>query len=744
MDAARAGRPERRPRRSGTYRTHPFQRPSARRSLLDALRAADAEAAERPRVRRPRPDFQRPPDEDTSEDEDVYEYVDGDSGDSADDYDSDYFTADRGPDHGAGDAMDTDAPSERAPEGGAPRDYLTAHLRAIEALPESAPHRSLLERTARTVYAQQFPPRDPSAGSGAPARRARRSLRGSSRGGGSSGSGPGFGPDDEGDDAADLREDPAPDEAYAHLEHDERLPEGPPLLGMEAAAAAAGERTAVEELFTYAPAPPQAEVPLPGILEGRVRPRAFFAQMPLDALCRAPLDDQRVVRERRAWEMAGTPHGLLITTWSTVDPEFSIGGMYVGAPEGARPRLVWRRAMKQAMALQYRLGVGSLCRAVDGEATPPAEALLFLADALLRVVRNCHFLSRPGRAGAAARRLPAAAAGPLAAAQFTLPDASPRATLFRGAMGSLVYWHELRVMLTAVPALCARHAGAGLQSAELYLLALAHSEAPGYTANERYALSAYLTLFVALAERALRWLYLAGAHLLGPHPTAAAFREVRAKIPYERLPLGSATLHDAEVETVDSAAFQEALAPSALAHAYGEAYVAVRTATTLLMAEYAAHAERRDAREMTAAFLGVGLIAQRLMGSLNLLLNCVAGAAVYGGRRVTVREGTLARYSLLADAALPLVRQASLVEFWEARDGIMRELRLRPVASQPLAGKRRVMELYLSLDGIEALVGREPLGSRPVLGPLVDIAEALADHPHLVTGDGRVPRLGGR
>lgn len=127
-------------------------------------------------------------------------------------------------------------------------------------------------------------------------------------------------------------------------------------------------------------------------------------------------------------------------------------------------------------------------------------------------------------------------------------------------MGSLIYWHELRVMLTAVPALCARYAGAGLQSAELYLLALAHSEAPGYTANERYALSAYLTLFVALAERALRWLYLAGAHLLGPHPTAAAFREVRAKIPYERLPLGSATLHDAEVETVDSATFQEALA----------------------------------------------------------------------------------------------------------------------------------------------------------------------------------------
>ncbi|ART33237.1 tegument protein VP13/14 [Bovine alphaherpesvirus 5] len=741
MDAARDGRPERRPRRSGTYRTHPFQRPSARRSLLDALRAADAEAAERPRVRRPRPDFQRPPDEDTSEDENVYDYIDGDSSDSADDYDSDYFTANRGPNHGAGDAMDTDAPPERAPEGGAPQDYLTAHLRAIEALPESAPHRSLLERTARTVYAQQFPPRDLSAGSRAPAQRARRSLRGFPRGGGG---GQEPGPDDEGDDAADLREDLVPDEAYAHLERDERLSEGPPLLSLEAAAAAAGERSVVEELFTYAPAQPQVEVPLPRILEGRVRPSAFFAQMPLDALCRTPPNDQRVVRERRAWEMAGTPHGLLITTWSTVDPEFSIGGMYVGAPEGTRPRLVWRRAMKQAMALQYRLGVGGLCRAVDGAAMPPTEALLFLADALLRVVRNCHFLSRPGRAGGAARRLPAAAVGLLAATQFTPPDASPHATLFRGSMGSLIYWHELRVMLTAVPALCARYAGAGLQSAELYLLALAHSEAPGYTANERYALSAYLTLFVALAERALRWLYLAGAHLLGPHPTAAAFREVRAKIPYERLPLGSATLHDAEVETVDSATFQEALAFSALAHVYGEAYVAVRTATTLLMAEYAAHAERRDVREMTAAFLGVGLIAQRLMGSLNLLLNCVAGAAVYGGRRVTVREGTLARYSLLADAALPLVRPVSLVEFWEARDGVMRELRLRPVASPPLAGKRRVMELYLSLDSIEALVGREPLGSRPVLGPLVDIAEALADHPHLVTGDGRGPRLGGR
>ncbi|CAA06087.1 virion protein (tegument [Bovine herpesvirus type 1.1 (strain 34)] len=739
MDAARDGRPERRRAVSGTYRTHPFQRPSARRSAGRPARCG-RRGRGAPRVRRPRPYFQRPPDEDTSEDENVYDYIDGDSSDSADDYDSDYFTANRGPNHGAGDAMDTDAPPERAPEGGAPQDYLTAHLRAIEVLPESAPHRSLLERTARTVYAQQFPPRDLSAGSKAPAQRARRSLRGFPRGGGG---GQEPGPDDEGDDAADLREDLVPDEAYAHLERDERLSEGPPLLNMEAAAAAAGERSVVEELFTYAPAQPQVEVPLPRILEGRVRPSAFFAQMSLDALCRTPPNDQRVARERRAWEMAGTPHGLLITTWSTVDPEFSIGGMYVGAPEGTRPRLVWRRAMKQAMALQYRLGVGGLCRAVDGAACRPLRRCSFWRDALLRECATAIFCRGRG-ARAAPRRLPRPAVGLLAATQFTPPDASPHATLFRGSMGSLIYWHELRVMLTAVPALCARYAGAGLQSAELYLLALRHSEAPGYTANERYALSAYLTLFVALAERGLRWLYLAGAHLLGPHPTAAAFREVRAKIPYERLPLGSATLHDAEVETVDSATFQEALAFSALAHVYGEAYVAVRTATTLLMAEYAVHAERRDVRQMTAAFLGVGLIAQRLMGSLNLLLNCVAGAAVYGGRRVTVREGTLARYSLLADAALPLVRPVFLVEFREARDGVMRELRLRPVASPPLAGKRRVMELYLSLDSIEALVGREPLGSRPVLGPLVDIAEALADHPHLVTGDGRGPRLGGR
>ncbi|AVT50663.1 tegument protein VP13/14 [Cervid alphaherpesvirus 1] len=753
MDAAGAGTPARRPRRSGTYRAHPFERPRARRSLLEALRAADAAAAERPRPPRPpRADFQRPPGEETSEDEDDVGAADGG-------YDSDDgFGASGGRDfgyaYGGGGAADYlydyeeggDGAGEAAgalpghdPEGAAPRDYLTAHLRTLEALPATAPHRRLVERAAQRAYARQFPPRDPAAGSGAPARRARRSLRGFPRDDGPAAAGPG--PEGE-DDDADLREDPAPDAAYAHLEHDARLDGAPWVAGAEATVEAA-EDEAAAELFAYAPALPAGAVSLPGILEGQMRPGAFFARMPLDVLCRV-LPDGRAVRELRDWEMGVSPHGLMVTAWGTADPEFSVGGMYVGAPAGGRRWLAWRRAMKQAMALQHRLEAGPLCRAVDDGGVAPAEAVVFLADALLRVGRNCHLLSRPGRAGGAARRLHAAAAGPLAATQFTPPDAGPRATLFRGSLGALIYWPALRAMLTAVPAVCARRAGAALQGAEVYLLALAHAKAPGYTAEERCAASAYLSLLVALAERMLRWLYLAGAHLLGPRPTAAAFREVRAKVPYDRLPLGSAALHDAEVETVAPAAFQAALGSCALAQAYGEAYVALRTSATVLMAEYATRAERRDAREAAAAFLGVGLIAQRLLGGLNLLLNCLAGAAVYGGRRVAVREGTLARYSLLADAALPLVRPVSLVEFWETRDGIMRELRLQPMAGPPTAGKRRVVELFPSLEGMDALVGREPLGPHPVLGPLVDIAEALAEHPHLVTGDGRGSRPGGR
>ncbi|AVT50733.1 tegument protein VP13/14 [Cervid alphaherpesvirus 2] len=767
MDVTGAGgAPVRRPRRSGNYRAHPFERPRARRSLLDALRAADAAAAERPRAPppRPRPDFQPPPDEETSEDEDAY-------GGGDDDYDSDDFGASPERDWGQDedeDGMDVgELPGhDPAPEAAEPRDYLTGHLRALESLPASAPHRRLVERAAQRAYARRFPPRDPGAGSAAPAQRARRSLRGPPPRGAGGAGGPdaasarprdwregSAGGDDEDEDAeeaaaleaADLREDPAPDAAYAHLERDERLAGAPWLPGVEAAAEAA-EDEAMLELFTHAPQAPAPELPLPAALEGRMRPRAFFARMPLDALCLAP-SAARATRELRAWEMGSSAHGLLVTAWGTIAPEFSAGGMYVGAPEDARPWLAWRRALKQAMALQHRLGAGALCQALDDAGATPAEAALFLADALVRVGRNCHLLSRPGRAGGAARRLPAAAAGPLAATQFTPPDASARAALFRGALGTLIHWPALRAALTAVPAVCARRAGAALQAAEVYLLAQAHARAPGYTAEERCAASAYLSLFVALAERALRWLYLAGAHLLGPRPTAAAFREVRAKAPYARLPLGSAALHDAEVETAAPAAFQEALGSSALAQAYGEAYVALRTSATLLMAEFATRVGRGEAREATAAFLGVGLIAQRLLGSLNLLLNCLAGAAVYGGRRVAVREGTLERYSLLADAALPLVRPLCLVEFWEAREELMRELRLRPVAGPPAAGKRRLVELYPSLEGMDALAGREALSARPALGPPADIAEALAEHPHLVTGDrraGGAPRLGAR
>ncbi|QBM10854.1 Tegument protein VP13/14 [Caprine alphaherpesvirus 1] len=741
MDAAGVGAPMRHPRRSGTCRAHPFERPRPRRSLLESLRAADAAAAERPRAPRPRPDFQRPSGEETSEDEDYGRESPGDYGYDSDSGDSD-FDVRGGADRDSGGDMETEPLPGHDPEAGAaPQDYLTHYLRAMEATPATAAHRVLVERAARRVYARQFPPHDP--GPAAPARRARRGSRGPRRddGFGSGLESAGGGADD--DDDADLREDAAPDAAYASLDADDRLPDTPWLASVEAAAEAA-EDEATAALFAFNPAPPAADVPLPRILEGQMRPRAFFARAPLDVLCRAG-PHGRAMREQRAWDMSGSSHGLLGTSWGTVAPEFSIGGMYVSAPEASGRRwLVWRRAMKQAMALQYHMTAGALCQGVESAGVPVAEAASFLMDALLRVGRNCHFSARPGRAAGAARRLHAAAAGPLAAAQYTPPDAGPRAALFRGSLGALIYWPHLRAALPAVPAVCARRAGAALQGAEVYLLALAHAKAPGYTADERCAASAYLSLFVALAERMLRWIYLAGAHLLGPHPTAAAFREVRARVPYDKLPLGSETLHDAEAETVAPAAFQAALESCALAQAYGEAYVAVRTSATLLMAEYATHAESRDAREATAAFLGVGLLAQRLLGGVNLLFNCLAGAAVYGGRRVSVREGTLARYSLLADTALPLVRPVSLVEFWEARDGLMRELRLQPVAGRPAAGKQRIVELIPSLEGMDALVHVTPLGARPVLGPLVDIAEALADFPHLVTGDGRGGRAAPR
>ncbi|APT68426.1 VP13/14 [Suid alphaherpesvirus 1] len=715
--------PVRRPRRSQEQRFQPFPRAGLLVHLQDVLVGE---------VRRP--DFRPPPDEESSEEEEpvwtddeeedegeeggarrgdgegdddvdvddeeeeseggawsdgeLYVAADGDAWDAEEeedgdeDEDDDYDDDDDGYD-GRG------AAASRAAVGPpADVDYLSRALRGMETA--SGPdEREAFTRYAGTLYRRQFQPgrpgyrpprpRDPPP---PPPPRARPPLTTATTAAPAVGTAAPCGGDDS---APRLERDP--DAAYASWTRD--MPDGT-FLAMPSWVALRREPRG----------PPGRPVGPPDILRRAPRALTFTPQAASAAL---------VSRDQDAWEALVPLHHLQMHSWGGSAPP-SRGGVYATpAPE---TRGVWRRALRQAIALHHAMFLAPLQSSTVGAPALAGEALAFALDAAARAAVNHD---------AAARELPERAARALRAVGRRAPAASgPRPGLFRAFCGSLAYWPELRV-LSGHPE-DVRFAAFHLAVAEVYLLARAHGQNPGFTAEERELLAPMFTLTVLAVHHALRWLTTAVARAVSDIPDDEAFRAVRSRVPASLVPLGSIALSDAEYAVLNATEVAAARDATGLGQAVSLGYAAARSALTGLMR---AHAGGSD------ALVAFALVLQRLAGHANLLLNCLLGAAVHGGRPVRVYEAALDDYAELMDALDPLVRACPLAEFWEQRDAVMRQLRLTPAPGPPTGGKRLVIAPALPSEDLDGLV--PPTAVRPAhLGPDVDLAEYAARHPELV------------
>ncbi|ALO75745.1 tegument protein VP13/14 [Suid alphaherpesvirus 1] len=713
--------PVRRPRRSQEQRFQPFPRAGLLVHLQDVLVGE---------VRRP--DFRPPPDEESSEEEEPV-WTDDDEeeeggaeeermsggrrgGEEGDD-DGDEEEEEEESEGGAwsdgelyvaaeGDAWDAEEDEEDEEEDEeddyddgddghdgrgaavpADVDYLSRALRGMETAP-GPDEREAFTRYAGTLYRRQFQPgrpgyrpprpRDPPP---PPPPRARPPTTATAA---AAHCGPARAAD--GDDSA-PRLERDPDAAYASWTRD--MPNGT-FLAMPSWVALRREPRG----------PPGRPVGPPDILRRAPRALTFTPQAASAAL---------VSRDQDAWEALVPLHHLQMHSWGGSAPP-SRGGVYATpAPE---TRGVWRRALRQAIALHHAMFLAPLQSSTVGAPALAGEALAFALDAAARAAVNHD---------AAARELPERAARALRAVGRRAPAASgPRAGLFRAFCGSLAYWPELRV-LSGHPE-DVRFAAFHLAVAEVYLLARAHGQNPGFTAEERELLAPMFTLTVLAMHHALRWLTTAVARAVSDIPDDEAFRAVRSRVPASLVPLGSIALSDAEYAVLNATEVAAARDATGLGQAVSLGYAAARSALTGLMR---AHAGGSD------ALVAFALVLQRLAGHANLLLNCLLGAAVHGGRTVRVYEAALDDYAELMDALDPLVRACPLAEFWEQRDAVMRQLRLTAAPGPPVGGKRLVIAPALPSEDLDGLV--PPTAVRPAhLGPDVDLAEYAARHPELV------------
>ncbi|AUS94666.1 tegument protein VP13/14 [Equid alphaherpesvirus 8] len=502
----------------------------------------------------------------------------------------------------------------------------------------------------------------------------------------------------------------------------------------------------------------------PPVFEGLLDSANFFYKLPM-LYTYATISQDEAYEERLAWSNTQALHGHEQSSWPTLVGDYSKGGMYVSpTPE---PRGIWRRALKQAMALQLKLCVLGLTDFVTKrEITQHHSAVTFLVDALLRTAKNCYLASRllvfawERRKETGTQRpaeplialsgvtllqpLPPEVSGLLEQRTFDIGLRTPQSAVFRAFFGSLVYWAELRRALRDPATINCRYVGFHLQTSEIYLLARAHSASPSYTKEELVAMEATLTLGTLMLEVALQWIHVAGAQLLSENDTLKAFRRVSASIPPALAPLGSIRLHDAEFEVLSNPDVMVARDETALSQALFLGYFSVRTALTACMRDYANEVDGGAKETVTGVFLGVGLILQRLAGHLNFLLNCLAGAALYGGQKINIHSLTLPRYSLLADVMTPMIQQQSLVDFWRARDDMLEELEIAPRPGPPTQGKRVVLEMPLPSDDLPNMTPSASVNNGAGLGRMVDMAKHLQHYRETIIGEEATSSVGKR
>ncbi|RXF07813.1 hypothetical protein EG877_16745, partial [Enterococcus faecalis] len=132
-----------------------------------------------------------------------------------------------------------------------------------------------------------------------------------------------------------------------------------------------------------------------------------------------------------------------------------------------------------------------------------------------------------------------------------------------------------------------RFAAFHLAVAEVYLLARAHGQNPGFTAEERELLAPMFTLTVLAVHHALRWLTTAVARAVSDIPDDEAFRAVRSRVPASLVPLGSIALSDAEYAVLNATEVAAARDATGLGQAVSLGYAAARSALTGLMRAHA-------------------------------------------------------------------------------------------------------------------------------------------------------------
>nr|AMB16055.1 tegument protein VP13/14 [Equid alphaherpesvirus 4]AMB16213.1 tegument protein VP13/14 [Equid alphaherpesvirus 4] len=502
----------------------------------------------------------------------------------------------------------------------------------------------------------------------------------------------------------------------------------------------------------------------PPVFEGLLDSADFFYRLPM-LYTYATITQDEAYEERQAWSNTQALHGHEQSSWPALVSDYSKGGMYVSPTQ--EPRGIWRRALKQAMALQLKLCVLGLTEFVTKrELTQHHSAVTFLVDSLLRTAKNCYLASRllvfawERRRETGVRRpaeplialsgvtllqpLPPEVSELLEQRTFDIGLRTPQSGVFRAFFGPLVYWAELRRALRDPAAINCRYVGFHLQTSEIYLLARAHSASPGYTKEELVAMEATLTLGTLMLEVALQWIHAASAQLLSENDALKAFRRVSASIPHALAPLGSIRLHDAEFEVLSNPDVMVARDETALSQALFLGYFSVRTALTACMRDYANEVDGGSKETVTGVFLGVGLIIQRLAGHMNFLLNCMAGAALYGGSKIAIHSLTLPRYSLLADVMAPMLQQQSLVDFWRARDDMLEELEITPRPGPPTQGKRVVLEMPLPSDDLPAMTPSGQVNNGAGLGRMVDMAKHLQHYRETIIGDDASSSVGKR
>ncbi|QBN85166.1 tegument protein VP13/14-like protein [Phocid alphaherpesvirus 1] len=494
---------------------------------------------------------------------------------------------------------------------------------------------------------------------------------------------------------------------------------------------------------------------IPTILKSVITPEQFLEKLDYILVALRKISDDDALADQASWKNIQSLHGFEQSSWFQTDPEYSRGGMYTTEAPGVRS--IWRRALRQGLALQLKMCIYSFSRSKNTYNLFHYSAVNFLLDAAIRSCINCHVFTRvlfndykrlqghEAPIGSLAwlyeraliQPIPSQCAKLFTLSSFFGPAENPKSVIYRNYFGALCYWSNLRLSLGDPVNVNTKYATFHLQTAEIYLFSRATSKNPIFTNEEIQCIEAIFSLGTVMLEAAINWLYLATAHILSDKPKSVIFKRLRSTLFTSNLPLGSRQLSDSEYFILRKPEVVVARDTTALGQAITLGYSATRSALTMLMKDYAILSGLED-REKTikCVYLGVTAIIQRLAGHLNLLLLNLSGAAIYGGQRVLIHESTLPRYILLMDILSPLINQTTLVDFWKMRDEVCEMIGLVPMPGQPTQGKKVVIDLALPSDDLNDLAPNTSIDSvNPIGINMVDLAKSIRQHHQTIIGE---------